>query len=291
MQTTWESTLVASYEQLITYVVAYLPQLMGALILLILGWLLAWLAEKMTTSLLSMLSRLANSIGHKLLLARKVDIKPTQAKLAGRLVFWFVMLFFFAAATSSLGMDFIATWLKEFLSYVPRMLAAGIIILCGALIGSVASSMASAAAQTVGLQHSQNIGSIVKWVIIIIGVIIGIEQLGVNIHFITTIIIVQLGVISFGVALAYGFGSSELVKNLAGARQARKHFNQGDRLRIGAEEGQLLEITSTMLMLESEQGRIVVPARRCLEVSCTIVDADAELLSQANAKNSNKNVV
>ncbi|WP_340677322.1 mechanosensitive ion channel family protein [Paraglaciecola sp.] len=279
MANTWETTLVASYEQLISYLVAYLPQILGALILLVLGWVTAWLAQKMTTSLLNVLSKLANSLGHKLLVAKKIDIKPHQASLAGKVVFWIVMLFFFAAATSSLGMDFIASWLKEFLSYVPRILAAVVIVLCGFLIGSIASSMATSAAYTAGLQHSKRIGSVVKVVIIFIGGVIGIEQLGVNIHFITTIIIVQLGVLSFGVALAYGFGSSELVKNLAGARQAKKHFKHGDRLRIGEFEGQLIEISSTMLILDGEKGKTLVPARMCLEASSMILDDEQEELS------------
>tara|TARA_R110000868_G_scaffold51432_16_gene163072 strand:- start:1897 stop:2754 length:858 start_codon:yes stop_codon:yes gene_type:complete len=279
MPTTWETTLVTSYEQLITYLVAYLPQILGALILLMLGWFIAWLAQKMTTSLLSMLSKLANSMGHKLEAAKKIHIKPQQARLAGKVVFWIVMLFFFAAATSSLGMDFIASWLKEFLSYLPRILAAGVIVLCGFLIGSIASSMATAAAYNAGLQHSKRIGSLVKVVVIFIGGVIGIEQLGVNIHFITTIIIVQLGVLSFGVALAYGFGSSELVKNLAGARQAKKHFKHGDRIRIAEFEGQLIEISSTMLILDGERGRTLVPARLCLEATSQILDAEQEELN------------
>lgn len=274
MGSTWEKTLFASYEQLVTYIVAYLPQLIGALILLLLGWFIAWLAEKMTTSLLNVVSRLTNSLGHKLLLAKRMDVKPHQARVTGKVVFWLVMLFFFAAATSSLGMDFIATWLKEFLSFVPRIIAAGLIILCGFLLGSILSSMASAAAHGAGLQHSHRIGTLVKILIIFIGLVIGIEQLGVNIHFITTIIIVQLGVISFGVALAYGLGSSELVKNLAGSRQAKKHFNHGDTLKIAEYEGQLLEITSTMIILDGVHGRIFVPARLCLEMSSVIIEED-----------------
>ncbi|WP_068379964.1 mechanosensitive ion channel family protein [Paraglaciecola hydrolytica] len=276
MRNSWETTLFASYDQLISYLLAYLPQIIGALILLVLGWVIAWLAEKMTTSMLAMLSKLANSMGHTLQLAKKIDIKPQQARIAGKLVFWVVMLFFFAAATSSLGMDFIASWLKEFLSYVPRIVAAGVIVLGGFLLASVVSSMAAAAAHTAGLQHSQRLGSMVKLLIIFIACVIGIEQLGVNIHFITTIIIVQLGVISFGVALAYGFGSSELVKNLAGARQAKKHFKHGDKLKLGDIEGQLLEISSTMLILDCEHGRTFVPARICLESSSVIVDEEQE---------------
>lgn len=279
MRTTWDTALIASYEQLISYLVAYLPQILGALILVVFGWMIAWLAQKMTTSLLGMLSRLANSMGHKLQLAKRIDIKPQQANLAGKVVFWIVMLFFFAAATSSLGMDFIASWLKEFLSYLPRILAAGVIVLCGFLVGSIASSMATAAAYTAGFQHSKRIGSVVKIVTIFIGSVIGIEQLGINIHFITTIIIVQLGVLSFGVALAYGFGSSELVKNLAGARQAKKHFKHGDKIRIGEFEGQVIEISSTMVILDGELGRILVPARMCLEASSVILDAEQEELS------------
>lgn len=272
----WETALLTSYEQLITYLVAYVPQLLGALILIFIGWVVAWILAKMTTSLMSLLSRFINKITRTVLPAKKIEFTPQHARLAGRVVFWVVMLFFFAAATSSLGMVFIATWLKEFLGYLPSILAGGVIILGGYFIGSIASAMTVAAADSAGFRHSLRAGILVKWLITAIAAVIGIEQLGINIHFITTLIIVLLGVLSLGLALAYGLGSSELVKNLVGARQAHKHLRAGDQIEIAGIDGRILEISASMLVIETAKGKALVPARYCMETHCHIIQTDTQ---------------
>lgn len=271
---TWENALLNSYEQLAAYLVAYVPQLLGALILLIVGWIIAWLVAKAITSLGSLFSHFINKISLTLLPDRKIEVKPQHARLAGRIAFWVVILFFFAAATSSLGMSFIAIWLKEFLSYLPSILAGGVIILGGYFIGSIASAMTIAAAESTGFRYAHRAGMLIKWVIIAIAAVIGIEQLGINIHFVTTLIIVLLGVFSLGVALAYGLGSSELVKNLVGSRQANKHLRVGDTIAIAGVDGRLIEISASMLVIETANGKALIPARFCMETQCHIIQTD-----------------
>ncbi|WP_199609682.1 mechanosensitive ion channel family protein [Flocculibacter collagenilyticus] len=274
MNNSWQHSLSSSYEQLISYLVAYVPQLFGAILLIFIGWIIAWLLSKMTTSLVEFVSNFLNKIIASFLPDKTVDIQPKHARIAGKTVFWVVMLFFFAAATSSLGMEFIATWLKEFLSYLPQILAGAIIILAGYFLGSIAYTMTVAAAETTGFEHSHRLGALVKWIVIFIAIVIGIEQLGINIQFVTTLIIVQLGVLSLGFALAYGLGSSELIKNLVGAKQANKHFQVGDRIKIGEIEGKLMEISSSMIIVETDKGKTLIPARSCMEKISKVIERD-----------------
>lgn len=280
----WETALESSYQQLAGYLIAYVPQILGAVVLLVIGWVIAWLLAKMTTSLVGLLGRFLHKISDSLLSGYKINIKPHYIRLAGRTVFWVVMLFFFAAATSSLGMEFIATWLKEFLIFLPSILAGAVIILSGFLIGNVASSMTVAAAHGAGFRYGHRTGLLVKWTIISIAVVIGLEQLGINIQFITTLVIVQLGVLSFGIALAYGLGSSELVKNLVGSRQANKHLKIGETIQIDDIEGKLLDISQSMLVLETKSGKALIPARRCLESTFHVVQPETHFDSIQRGK-------
>ncbi|MCE9684897.1 mechanosensitive ion channel [Shewanella sp. AS16] len=267
----WHNALAVSYEQLLGYLVAYVPQVVGALFLLLLGWLIAWGLSRLTTSLLLLLHKFLDGFLTKLIPAKSLDIKPRQIRIMGKSVFWVVMLFFFAAATSSLGMDFIATWLQLLLGYLPRLLAAGIIIISGYFIGSMAGTMAMANAGPSGFRQTYRIGTVIKIVIVSIAIVVGIEQLGINIQFFTTLVLVLLSTLSAGIALAYGLGCAELVKNLVGAKQARKHFRLGECIAIAGIRGELVEISATMLILDTSQGRAVVPAKLCLEAQASIV--------------------
>ena len=92
-------------------------------------------------------------------------------------------------------------------------------------------------------------------------IVIGIEQIGLNVDFLTSIIVVIIGVLLAGAALAFGIGARELAANVIGAQQLRKHCRIGDRVRIGNFAGELLEITQTSAIVDAPEGRAVVPAR------------------------------
>ncbi|GAB5382243.1 MAG: hypothetical protein Alis3KO_37020 [Aliiglaciecola sp.] len=281
----WEVVLKNNYEQLVGYLVAYVPQIIGALVLLLIGWLIAFLFGRLTLTLVSFTGKLLNRAGNALSLNKSVSIKPQHAKIISRTVFWLIMIFFFAASLSSLGIEFIATWLRELLGYLPNVLAGIVIVVGGFLIGNVAKTMAEAAASSTGIKYSTRIGILTKWMIVGIAIVVGIEQLGMNIQFITTLIIVEVAIFSFGIALAYGLGSKELVKNLVGSRQAGKHLHIGEYIQIGEYRGKVLGFLQTSLELETENGRVLIPAKIYNELPCEILllnetDNDEKIASQ-----------
>ena len=98
--------------------------------------------------------------------------------------------------------------------------------------------------------------------------VVGIEQLGIQIQFVTELLLVVAGVLLAGVALAFGLGAQQLIANIVGAQQLQKFCRLGDRLNIAGTEGVVIEITSTGLVLETDAGRSWVPAKLFLETVC-----------------------
>ncbi|GGO73027.1 mechanosensitive ion channel family protein [Bowmanella pacifica] len=274
VSTDLQSAVTGLYTQLLEYLVAYLPQLLGALLLVLAGWLVAWLLSRFTLSFIRILNRLLAVLTPTALRDKGLEIKNQHSQFAGKVIFWLVMLFFIAASTSILGLDLFATWLGGLLAYLPKLLAGLLIILGGYLLGNLLSTMARATAESAGLPRAVWIGTFTKFSVIFTALVIGIEQLGINIHFITTLVIVLTGVLSFGLALAFGLGSRELIANVVGARQAKKHCQVHDHLRVGDIDGVLVEITDTMLVLETAQGRTLLPARYWLEQASCVLKAD-----------------
>ena len=276
--TEWESVLKTNYEQLMGYLIAYVPQVIGAMLLLFIGWVIAWIFSRLVLSLVSFMANLFNKATQALSLDRRINIKPQHSKIVSRITFWIIIAFFLAASLSSLGIDFIASWLRELLGYLPNILAGIIIVVGGFFIGNVANTMTQAAGHSTGLKYSERIGLLVKYVIVSIAIVIGIEQLGINIQFVTTLVIVELAVLSFGIALAYGLGSNELIKNLVGSRQAIKHLNVGEYIQLGGFEGKILALSQTSLELETETGKVFIPAKYYTETPCVVI-------SENNGKN------
>jgi small-conductance mechanosensitive channel len=261
----WQSALSTSYEQLNNYLVTHVPQLISALFLILLGWVIAWVCSKLTLTTVTFIGRMWQKAAREVTSTKVAEIKLSHAIVISKTVFWVVMLFFVAAATSSLGLDFFSSWLNALLSYLPQMLAAVFIVLAGYLLSNVVAVMVESAAESSSFSQPSTIGSIAKFTIIFVAFVVGIEQLGINVQFITTFIIVVVGVLLFGMALAFGIGSNSFVANIIAAKQAKNHFRLNEYVKIADTEGTLVDITATMLLIETAEGRVLVPARVCMD--------------------------
>lgn len=272
---TWHSVLADSFEQALSYTLAYLPQLLGALCFLIGGWLVATLLSKTLLTLVGLLNRLISRISPAIIREKRSELKPSQQRLLSKVVFWLVMLFFIAAAANTLGLDFFAATLASVIAYLPRLLAGILIILAGFLVGGIAQGMARPALDSAGLKNSEATASVIRLAVIFTTLVIGVEQIGIKIHFITNIVVVLLGVLSAGIALAFGLGCRDLLANIAGARQARKHVKIRDHISINGKQGVLIDFTATMLILENDAGRTLLPAKEFLS-SAVLIQSDQE---------------
>jgi small-conductance mechanosensitive channel len=266
-QNDWQTALSTSYEQLISYLTTHIPHFIGAVFLLLLGWLLAWVLSKLTLTALRFIGQMWDKATRSVSSGNPAKLKPSHGLVISKIVFWVVILFFVAAAASTLGLDFFASWLSAFLAYVPQLLASLVILVGGYLLANIAATMAQSTAETAGFAQPSLVGNLTKLAILFTAMVIGIEQLGINIQFITSLFIVASGVLLFGIALAFGLGSKALIANLLGAKQARKHVSLNDHIRIGEIEGTLVDITNTMLVIETASGRIFFPAQCCLDAS------------------------
>ncbi|WP_088329361.1 mechanosensitive ion channel [Lacimicrobium sp. SS2-24] len=267
----WQTALTQLYSGLSEQLWAYLPQLLGALLLVLAGWLVAWLLSRLTRSVINLINRLLGALKPLSMRSKALYIKPAHGRIAGRIVFWIVMLFFLAAATSTLGLAFFANWLGQFLTYLPRLLAGLLIMIGGVVLGNLLSSMTKATAESAKLPKVMWLAAMVKYAVIFTALVIGVEQLGINIQFITNLVVVVIAVFSAGLALAFALGSQSLVANLVGTRQARKHCKLQDYIQIGDTQGVLLEITDNMLILETEQGRTLIPGKQWMNRSSCVL--------------------
>lgn len=271
---TWQSVLTDSFEQALSYTLAYLPQLLGALCFLIGGWLIATLLSRTLLTLVALLDKVVSRFAPAIIREKRSELKPSQQRLLSKTVFWLVMLFFIAAAANTLGLDFFASTLSSVIAYLPRLLAGILIILAGFLVGNIAQSMVRPALESAGIKNAEPTASLIRLAVIFTTLVVGVEQIGIKIHFITNIVVVLLGVLSAGIALAFGLGCRDLLANVAGTRQARKHVKIRDHISINGTEGVLIEFTATMLVLENDSGRTLLPAKEFLSSAVLIHSAE-----------------
>ena len=255
----WQGTLIETYQDFAVQTINHIPQLLGALALFFVGWLMALLvrllARKLIRGLDLVLLRTAQKQGLQQATPRSYE------KLGGDIAFWSVLLFFIAASANMLDWKIFSGATKALLAYLPSVLTGLLIILAGFALSGIVRSAVASAAESTGITQAGLLARIAQVTVVLTAMVIGVEQLGINVAFLTTTLTVVAGVLFGGAALAFGFGAKHFVANVIGVQTARKHYQPGQLIKVAGVEGYLLEITSTQLILDTTAGRAVVPAK------------------------------
>lgn len=286
----WEESMALTYDEFSTQAIAYAPQLAAAILVLIVGWIVAHALRVVTRKLVRSLDSIfKNSAVTDHASQRKMH--RSYAVIISKLVFWMVILFFIAVATNMLGWSLVSNWMAGIGIYIPNLITGLLIILGGFLLANITEKVVVSAALSGGLDHADRLGRLVQLVIIFAALVIGVEQMGIDVSFLTDILIVIVGVLLAGAALAFGFGAKNMVANIIGAQNLRKHCRIGEIMQIGDVEGCIIEVSQTAIVLETDYGRTVVPAKKFQEqVSSFKANDDAgqyeaELVSKSGAQN------
>jgi hypothetical protein len=255
----WGEALRGGLVELVRKLVEYLPGLLGALALLLGGWILARLLRRLIVSLASRFGWLLESrfAGRAM---KRLGVERRASEVVGSIVFWAVLLVFIMAATETLGVPVIATWIGGLSYYLPRMIAGLLILFAGLLAGNLAGEAIRRAAQAAGFAQAALLGQAARLAILLIAVVTAVEQLGIDTAFLTATIAILFGAIVGGAALAFGLGARAHVGNLIAAHYLRQVYREGQTIRVAEVEGRLAEIIPTAAVIETDEGRVLVPA-------------------------------
>jgi len=264
------ATMEEQFTGLVATLIAYIPQLAGGLALIVAGWLLARLLRVLATRFLTTLNRLLDRLLHGATLDF-VRISPATARLLGSIVFWVTLLIFITMAIRVMGLTGAAAWLEALVTHLPAV-AAGIAIMATSLIaGTVVRNLVLHAAASAGLAKAPLYGHVAQISTIVIGLVIGLDQVGVDVTFLILLLGIVLGTLLLGFALAFALGARDLVSNLVATQHLRLFVKPGQVARIGDFEGRVLEFAPTGLVLETLEGRALVPGSLCLHGVITVL--------------------
>lgn len=237
----------------------YLPSVVGAVLLLFVGWVLAKILRALAHRSLILLDRgLAHLLGEgraeRLRLARSSGV-------FGTIVFWAVMLFFVTAATQVLGLATFTQWLARLLEYLPTLVAGLLIVIAGYLASRFVADLILSTAGRIAPAQRTVVARAAQLTILIGAILIGADQIGVKVTFLAIFAGAALLAMAGGVVVATSLGARTHVANLIGAHQLRQSYEVGQRIRVAGHEGRILELTPHSVVLETEEGRLSVPGR------------------------------
>ncbi|MFC6672104.1 mechanosensitive ion channel family protein [Marinobacterium aestuariivivens] len=172
-----------------------------------------------------------------------------------------MLLFFIAAAVESLGLPGLADWINQLIQFLPRLVVSGLILVAGYLLGTLGGDFMRTAALARGLDSAEALGLMTRGLAVTFAAILGIGHLGLDVGLLANLVTIAAAAILGGLGLGFGIGARDQVSNILASHQLRKLYRVGQQVRIDGTEGEILEITSTAVVLDTAEGRALVPAR------------------------------
>lgn len=186
-----------------------LPALLGALVILFAGYLLAKVLEKLTERGLRRihLNQMLERGGVTQAVERSgTRVNPTR--VLANLVFWLVMFTVILLAANALGLDSLANVVSTLVSYIPSVIAAIVIMLVGIVLGGFVGGLIAASAG--GVHGGRALARIGRGGVIMLAIFMALQQLGIATDIVTTAFAILFGAIALALALSFGLGNREL---------------------------------------------------------------------------------
>ena len=213
-----------------------IPALLGALIIVFAGYLLAKLLERIV-------DRFLRRIGLNRMLERGGVMQAVErsgahlnpSRVVSNLVFWLVMFAVILVAANALGLESLASVFGELVSYIPSVIAAIVIILVGIVLGQFVGGLIGASAGA--LHGGRALARVGSGGVILLAVFMALQELGIATDIVTTAFAILFGATALAIALSFGLGNRELAGEITREWYERYRKEKDDALaREGAEE-------------------------------------------------------
>jgi hypothetical protein len=191
-------------------VAGFVPRLIAALVVFLVGWLIAVLLGKLAYHIVKILhlDTGLSKVGFRTAWERS-GFRLDTPKLFYELVKWFFIVVFLMAATNILGLVEVSDFLKTVVLYLPNVIIAAVILLIGILVAKFMEGLVRASVKAAGLASGNFIGALAKWVVSIFSLLIALNQLQVAGDIIKIVITGLIAAVSLAVGLAFGLGGAK----------------------------------------------------------------------------------
>lgn len=208
--TTWGEAIAVSLTGLWQRFIDFLPALIGAVLVLLIGWVIANAVGKAARKLMEKIR--ADKAAEKLGFDGKIiggDLHMTISALFGGIVKWFLILVFVMAAADILKLNQVTSFLDSILLYIPNVIVAIVILAVVFLLGNFVYGVVKGSTRAAGVMSATLLAAVSKWAIIIFGFFAALIQLGVASSLVGTIFVGIVSMLALAGGLAFGLGGKE----------------------------------------------------------------------------------
>ncbi len=208
---TWGDVLTTAFQGMWVGVAGFLPNLVVAIIIVVLGWLIGAVIGKAVWQIFRSI-RVDDALkktGFDELL-RRSGLDLNSGAFVGGLVKWFIIVVFFIAAFEVLGLRQVNAFLSQVvLGYLPQVIVAVLVLLVAGVVGDVVQRIVNASARAAEIRSAHTLGTLSRWAIWIFGLLVALSQLGIGVQIIQTLFMGVVVALSLAFGLSFGLGGQQ----------------------------------------------------------------------------------
>ena len=264
--TNWSQLFFESLRSFGQTFMAAMPSVLGAIFILLLGWLFSKLVSGGIRRLLKAIKfdKLADRIKAGQLL-EKANIKLAPSELVGKFVYWILILLVITTAADTLGWTAVSEEISKLLSYLPHLLSAIVFFSVGIYIATFVRDVIAGATNTLGISTGKVISSFVFYLLFLLVTLTALTQAGINTSIITSNLLLIIGAIMAAAAISYGIASKDVLANILASFFSRKTFMKGQIIEIDGQQGEIINVSNIAVILKlNDKENLVVPTHQLI---------------------------
>lgn len=250
--------LLLTYQGVVDSLIAWTPRVLLAVILFVLALVVARIVRRLLRGVMLRLNfdDLVVKIGLDTAIQR-MGVRESLAEVVPKIVYYLLLILFAKTAADSMGLVAISDAIGAFMSYLPNVVAALLIMVLGSAAAQFAGNAVAQAATNSGIEFGPSLGGLVSGLLLLVLGIMAIGQLQIDTEIVRVVTSALLagGALAFG--LAFGLGSRDITRNILAGYYAKKTVEVGREVEVRGERGELIGITATQMLIRQSDDRVV----------------------------------
>ncbi len=264
--TDWKEPTVNSLNEIYKSFVEALPNLLGAILILIIGWILIKLAVYLLKKvlILAKVDKLTEVIKENIVLG-KADLNINVLNVIIGFVKWVLYLVLLIVAADIMKWNAVSLGISNLVEYIPTLFSALALFVIGLYIANLVKNAVNRLFDSFDLNGAKIISNTLFYIIAVIITVTALNQAGINTDLITNNLTIIFGAFLVTASLAFGLGSKEVIGNLLKSFYARKNFEIGQKIKFKNVNGTIESIDNISMILKTDNGKIVLPIADVVE--------------------------
>ncbi len=253
-----KNALVQTFHNVQEQVVLWLPKAIAAVLILVVGYIVARLVAKGIAALTAKLGlQKAAERGGLVEPMQQMGIKRTVPQIVGVIFFWVLMCVFLVAAFDVLGLKDVTFALSQVAAYLPNLFIATIVVVLGLLLATFVRGLVATGAERMGLTYAKQLGTACYWLIAMMTAIAAFEQLRIEFGLLNYAILIAFGAVALGIGLSFGLGGRDVMAGILAGYYVRQRLQAGDQVNVAGYEGTVREVGPVATIIETEEDGLV----------------------------------